>query len=82
MFIDTTEFASIYDPWVGDPFTPMFVILARMAGVASLFLCAGQGIVSMAARGELDFDPHKHSCDIRTDLRYGGVVTHRHGNRV
>lgn len=65
MFIDTTELvlgalgvaSSIYDPWVGNPFAPVFVMLARAAGVTSLFLCAGLGVLSMAAQSELDFDP-------------------------
>ena len=48
--------SSIYDPWVGDPFAPVFVVLARTWGVLSLFLVSSLTFLVLTTTGKLNFD--------------------------
>ena len=48
--------SSIYDPWVGEPFAPVFIVMARSAGVLSLYMEASLTLLVLAIKGKLDFN--------------------------
>ena len=76
--------SSIYEPWVGDTFAPVFVTLARSVGVTTL---AGLGLVLLGAGAGEDTD-YNNSGDIlrcrcgRAEHRQRSMVDHRYGDHV
>lgn len=67
---------SIYDPWVNDPYSSVWVTVARTTGVITLFIVVGVGSVSLVFGGYAEVSRISTMLSLKIDLvfamRLGG----------